>query len=161
MAKAWPAKLRLDRSVGGLLAVAGPAEVGLEAGQAVLDGLGVSRLQIAEMAAEARLAVTADESDLTFTYFADRTAAREALRGDLAKASNQFFRGATSKSRDYRLAVQADGSYRMEFFSPANSPGYGKLYVQVVGGDGRVMMEYKDTLGPEGLIERKWIRGGP
>ncbi|NTW38877.1 MAG: hypothetical protein HGA44_03145 [Cellulomonadaceae bacterium] len=47
----------------------------------------------------------------------------------------------------------------MQFFSPANNPGYGKLYVQEIDAAGRVLREWKDTLGPHGLIERKWVLG--
>jgi hypothetical protein len=48
----------------------------------------------------------------------------------------------------------------MQFFSPANNPGYGKLYVQEIDSSGNVVREYKDTIGPDGVIERKWIHGG-
>jgi hypothetical protein len=51
------------------------------------------------------------------------------------------------------------GQYQMQFFSSANNPGYGKLYVQIINDSGDVVSEYKDTLGPTGLIERKWITG--
>ena len=51
------------------------------------------------------------------------------------------------------------GGHRLSFFSPARSPGYGKLYVREIDAAGRSVRRYKDTLGPEGLIERKWMEG--
>jgi hypothetical protein len=47
----------------------------------------------------------------------------------------------------------------MERFSPANNAGYGKLYVRVIDSRGEILEDYKDTLGPNGLIERKWLHG--
>lgn len=93
--------------------------------------------------------------------FGSRAAAREGLPGDLAAAGNRFFRGATSKSHDFKATRLPDGGYRMEFFSPANNPGYGKLYVQEIDRTGQVLREYKNTIGPDGLIETKWVHGGP
>jgi hypothetical protein len=95
------------------------------------------------------------------TLFADREGARRGLPETLRSASNRFFRGATAKARDFRITDLPEGGYRMEFFSPAENPGYGKLYVQVIDADGGVVSRFKDTLGPDGLIERKWIKGGP
>lgn len=93
--------------------------------------------------------------------FGSRAAAREGLPGDLAAAGNRFFRGATSKSQDFKATGLPDGGYRLEFFSPANNPGYGKLYVQEIDRTGQVLREYKNTMGPDGLIETKWVHGGP
>lgn len=95
------------------------------------------------------------------TIYADKAAARAALSGDLRVAANRFFRDATSKCRDFRITQLSDGRYRMEFFAPANNPGYGKFYVQIIDSSGRRVAEYKDTFGPTGLIERKWLEGGP
>jgi len=53
------------------------------------------------------------------------------------------------------------GGYRLQFFSPANNPGYGKLYVQEIDSAGNVISEFKNTMGPDGLIETKWVHGGP
>ena len=50
-----------------------------------------------------------------------------------------------------------DGTYRLEFFSPARNAGYGKLFVQLIGPEGEMIERFKDTMGPEGLIERKWL----
>ncbi|HZC69861.1 MAG TPA: hypothetical protein VE442_04125 [Jatrophihabitans sp.] len=93
--------------------------------------------------------------------FADKAAARQGLEGDLQPVANRFYRGATSKSRDFQLINLADGNLRMQYFSPANNPGYGKLYVQTIDPSGRIVTEFKDTLGPGGLIERKWVHGEP
>jgi len=90
--------------------------------------------------------------------FSTRAEARQALTGTLRAAANRFFRDATSKSRDFRLVQMSDGGHWFQFFTPARNRGYGKLYVQKVDEMGRVVTEYKDTLGPSGLIERKWIR---
>src|SRR4051812_24225829 len=93
--------------------------------------------------------------------FADKTTARQGLEGDLQPVANRFFRGATGKSRDFQVIVLRDGTVRMQFFSPANNPGYGKMYVQTIDSSGRVLQEFKDTMGPDGLIQRKWIHGEP
>jgi hypothetical protein len=92
--------------------------------------------------------------------FGSKAAARSALEGDVGAAANRFFRGATSKSQDFKISEFANGERRFEFFSPAENAGYGKLYVQEVDMLGRVIREYKDTMGPGGLINRKWISGG-
>lgn len=93
--------------------------------------------------------------------FADKAAAREGVKGPIRASARKFFGDATSKCRDFRVSRLVDGSSRLEFFAPANNVGYGKLYVQTVDSSGVVIAEYKDTIGPFGLIERKWIRGGP
>ncbi|HSY15740.1 MAG TPA: hypothetical protein VK816_07125 [Jatrophihabitantaceae bacterium] len=79
----------------------------------------------------------------------------------MQQASNRFFRDATSKSQDFQIGKLDDGGYRMQFFSPANNPGYGKLYVQTIDATGEIVTEFKDAMGPDGLIERKWLNGGP
>lgn len=48
----------------------------------------------------------------------------------------------------------------LAFFSPARTPGFGKRYHQHIDRYGQVVREYKETWGPEGIIEVKWIRGG-
>jgi RHS repeat-associated protein len=82
-----------------------------------------------------------------------RAAAREALGGDVGVAANRFFSGATSKSEAFVIRETEAGGYQFEFFSPANNPGYGKQYVQRVDASGRIVREYKNTIGPEGVIE--------
>ena len=82
------------------------------------------------------------------------------MSGAAGVASNRFFRTATSKSTDFRVEELEGGGYRMSFFSPATNPGYGKRYVCEIDTSGRVIRRYKDTLGPEGLVERKWMKGG-
>jgi hypothetical protein len=62
---------------------------------------------------------------------------------------------------NFRSTELPNGGQRLEFFSPTDNPGYGKLYVQEIDADGVTIRRYKDTMGPEGLIERKWIVGGP
>jgi hypothetical protein len=93
--------------------------------------------------------------------FPDKSAARGALPGPLGAAANRFFRDATGKSAQFKVTDLEDGRFRFEFFSAARNPGYGKRYVQVVGPTGEIISEYKETLGPEGLIETKWVHGGP
>jgi hypothetical protein len=92
--------------------------------------------------------------------FESRESARAGLQGDLTAAGNRFYRGATAKSTDFQAIELLDGSYRLQFFSPASNPGYGKLYVQEIDRTGQVIREYKKTLGPDGLIETKWVHGG-
>lgn len=43
----------------------------------------------------------------------------------------------------------------------ANNIGYGKVYVQEIDSSGNIIREFKETIGPNGLIETKWIAGGP
>lgn len=93
--------------------------------------------------------------------FGSKAAAREGLTGDAGTAANRFFRDATSKSIDFQAQELSNGGYRLQFFSPANNPGYGKLYVQEIDAVGNVIKEFKYTLGPDGLIETKWVHGGP
>lgn len=103
----------------------------------------------------------ARDSEADVVGYADRVSARNGLPGELREASNRFFRKATSKSTDFRITGFGDGGFRMEFFSPADNPGYGKLYVETIGKGGEVVTRFKDTVGPDGLIERKWLIGGP
>jgi hypothetical protein len=49
---------------------------------------------------------------------------------------------------------------QLQYFSPANNAGYGKLYVQVLDRDGSVVENYRDTVGPDGVINRKWQDDG-
>lgn len=114
----------------------------------------------AETAAEERLAPEATESRNLIAY-SDKAAARQAFDGELRVMANRFFRDATSKSEGFKTSDLPGGGHRLQFFSPANNPGYGKLYIQELDVSGKVVKEYKDTLGPDGLIERKWINGGP
>ena len=83
------------------------------------------------------------------------------MSGPQQGAANRFFRGATGKSTDFRVTSLGGGRERLEYFSPANNPGYGKRYVQEIDADANVVSEYKETLGPDGLIETKWIHGLP
>lgn len=93
--------------------------------------------------------------------FGSKAAAREGLPGDASAAASRFFRDATSKSVDFQAQALPGGGYRLQFFSPANNPGYGKLYGQEIDAAGNVINEFKNTIGPDGLIETKWIHGGP
>jgi RHS repeat-associated protein len=92
--------------------------------------------------------------------YGSKTAARQGLPGLVGVAANRFFRGATAKSEGFQSQLLDSGGYRLQFFSPARNPGYGKLYVQEINAFGDVVLEYKNTLGPQGLIETKWIFGG-
>jgi hypothetical protein len=121
----------------------------------VLAGVGPMRMltEGREIGAMGRVAGGASERVLTF---ADRAAARRALPGKLGTACNRFFRGATSKCHDFRVSPLPNGGYRMQFSAPARNAGYGKVYVQEVDAEGRVISEFKDTVGPSGVVERKW-----
>ena len=92
--------------------------------------------------------------------FAGKAEARQAFSGAQQHAANRFFRDATAKSTNFR-ATDLDGGQRLEFFSPANTPGYGKRYVQEIDAEGNVVREWKEILGPHGLVETKWVHGGP
>jgi hypothetical protein len=86
--------------------------------------------------------------------------ARSALIGDAGSQANKFFKGATSKSIEFKIApARENGGYRLSFYSPANNPGYGKLYVQEISANGDVESWYKDTLHGDQVIERKYIPG--
>jgi hypothetical protein len=134
--------------------------VGARLAEPALAGVGPMRVlsEAREVRALGRLEVAATDD---VRVFADKTAARSGLDGALRTASNRFFRDATGKCRDFRIARLPGGHFRMEFFAPATNAGYGKLYVQVIDSTGRVTVEFKDTMGPAGLIERKWLHGQP
>jgi len=89
------------------------------------------------------------------TTFPDKAAARQAFEGDAQAAARDFFGKATSKSTDFQVRDLGNGQYQMQYFSPANNPGYGKLYVLRIDSSGSELSKYKDTMGPDGLIERK------
>jgi RHS repeat-associated protein len=111
---------------------------------------------------ESVVAIRAAPYILSAVSFATRAEARAALVGDVGAAANRFFRGSkAAKSENFLVESLSDGSRRLQFFDPAKSEGYGKLYVQEINADGQVLREYKDTLGPQGLVERKWLHGGP
>ncbi len=93
--------------------------------------------------------------------FADKAATRQAFSGAQQQAANRFFRGAMAKSTSFKATDLGGGKQRLEFFSPANTPGYGKRYVQEIDAHGNILSEYKETLGPQGLIETKWVHRGP
>jgi RHS repeat-associated protein len=135
---------------GGLLGSAVGESITIVTPGAALKEL--SRLKKLRVAAEAAKAVPETLS------FGSRAAAREGLPGDLAAVGNRFFRGATSKSQDFQAIGLPGGGYRLQFFSPANNPGYGKLYVQEIDRGGNIVSRYKDTIGPDGFIERKMVQ---
>ena len=101
-------------------------------------------------------AVEALEKDVV-RAFANRAEARAGFPENLRAAANKFFKQATTKCEDFAAEPLPGGGYRMRFFAPANNPGYGKLYVQEIDSSGTVISDYKDTVGPQGLIERKWV----
>ena len=134
----------------GVLQSAAPSGLGLVTGFAIKWFRG---LWAAKAANAATVANTAS--------FASKQAAREALDGRLGVAANRFFRDAAKNAQDFRISNLADGAKRFEFFSPARNAGYGKQYVQEVDSTGSIIREFKNTMGPNGLIETKWIHGGP
>lgn len=117
--------------------------------------------QRASQSAGASASVVAAEDGGAVLNFGSKAAARQGLEGDAGTAANRFFRDATSKSQDFQAQELSGGGYRVQFFSPANNPGYGKLYVQEIDSAGNVISEFKNTIGPDGLIETKWVHGGP
>lgn len=118
---------------------------------------------VLQTAAELASGADSGPSTLPTIGLPTRAAARAALAdlGDVGDAANRFFRGATPKSTNFGITSLADGVRRLEFFSPANNPGYGKRYVQEIDRLGRIVREYKETLGPDGVREVKWIHGEP
>jgi hypothetical protein len=119
------------------------------------------QLQNSLSAGAARTLIGEATEEGSILNFGSKAAAREGLSGDAGTAANRFFRDATSKSIDFQAQELGNGGYRLQFFSPANNPGYGKLYVQEIDAAGNVIKEFKNTLGPDGLIETKWVHGGP
>ena len=95
------------------------------------------------------------------TRFAGKTSARQAFSGEMRAAANRFFRGATTKSTDFKALDIANGGKRLEYFSRARNAGYGKRYVQEIDNTGRIIREFKETIGPSGIRDIKWIHGGP
>lgn len=93
--------------------------------------------------------------------FADKTAARKAFSGDIGIVVNRFFSKATGKSKNFKVTELHGKGKRLEFFSPAENAGYGKRYVQEIDSKGNIMKHYKETIGPKGLIETKWLQGRP
>lgn len=79
------------------------------------------------------------------------------LRGADQSAANKFFKDAAKNGEKFRIIPLQQDMKRFEFFSPARNEGYGKLYVQEVHSTGVVFRDYKDTVGPNGLIDRKWV----
>ncbi len=93
--------------------------------------------------------------------FPTKEAARRALAGAAGAAANRFFRDATSWSTNFSV-VEAHGPvYRLSFYTAARTPGFGKRYHQVSDQSGQVLQEYKETWGPDGLLEAKWVHGNP
>ncbi|MDH0868219.1 RHS repeat-associated core domain-containing protein [Mitsuaria sp. GD03876] len=138
-----------------------------ESFEGFVDGLAEAGNEYYPTLAEgAFMALLLPESTLANTAkatvaFETKQAARAALDGPLGAAANRFFRGAAKNAQDFRITDLADAGKRFEFFSPARNAGYGKLYVQEVDSTGAIVREFKDTLGPRGLIETKWVHGGP
>ncbi|WP_162259427.1 RHS repeat-associated core domain-containing protein [Phycicoccus sp. Soil803] len=129
-----------------------------ELGKAALEGAGLAAgVQGAVAAVGARGVATSSSSAVL--EFGSRAAARQGISGDASAAVNRFFRGSTAKSQDFRVTEMASGGYRLQFFSPARNPGYGKLYVQEIDSQGNIVVEYKNTVGPNGFIETKWVHG--
>lgn len=89
--------------------------------------------------------------------FLDKFSARMVLVGEQQKSANKFFKGATSKSREFKIIDLGLGKKQLEFFSPANNSGYGKLYVHEMDASGNCIIEFKQTLGPEGVINTKLV----
>ncbi len=94
-------------------------------------------------------------------HFLSRQEARKGFTGGLRTSANQFYRHAKDKGQHFRTEKLPDGNYRFEFFHAANNPGYGKRYIKVVDPTGTTLKSYKETIGPKGLLETKWLVGGP
>ena len=101
-----------------------------------------------------RLALMEEES----VAYATRAEARQAFTGAEREAADEFFKGATGKSIDFQSTPLSGGGQMMQYFSPANNPGYGKLYVQYINEMGEVLGEYKLNIGPGGVAGTlKWV----
>lgn len=93
--------------------------------------------------------------------YPDKAAARAGLEGDQRRAANRFFREAARNAEQFSTTPFGAGSQRLQFFSPARNAGYGKRYVQEIASDGQVLREWKETWGPSGLLQVKWVKRGP
>ena len=76
----------------------------------------------------------------------------------MGKLANKFFK-AKGKSRDFKIIEYVDGTYRFEYWDPANTPGWRKYYIQEIDSNGALTLEYADTVAPGGLHQRKIKRG--
>jgi hypothetical protein len=83
------------------------------------------------------------------------------LSGNEGVTVNRFLPAAGANLQDWKVSELENGNYVLEFFSPARNVGFGKRYVQEIDAAGILVREFKDTLGSEGLIERKWLHGEP
>ena len=99
-----------------------------------------------------------DEAAENVRLFATREEARRALGEPMRSKCNQFFKDAGSKGTEFKITELEDGTIGMEFFSPAYNAGYGKLYVKILDHDGGIVEWFKDTMGPRGFINRKYIK---
>lgn len=73
------------------------------------------------------------------------------LPSGVSSTANKFFTGATGKSNQFNI-VKTNTGYKFNFFSPANTPGYGKSYNLETDLVGKITERVRYTLGPNGEI---------
>jgi len=67
----------------------------------------------------------------------------------VSSSAKNFFGGATGKSNQFNI-INSKNSYNFNFFSPARTPGYGKLYTMKTNLKGDVIERIKYTINPKG-----------
>ncbi len=80
----------------------------------------------------------------------------ENLPESVRASAKTFFQGATGKSDQFHV-FKTDKGFKFEFFSKAKNQGYGKNYIQDVDDYGKKINEYKETIGPSGVIDREYL----
>ncbi|MGI4852322.1 MAG: hypothetical protein ACRYGR_10330 [Janthinobacterium lividum] len=73
----------------------------------------------------------------------------------LHKNVKEFFEGASGKCQDFKITPLNDNRYKLEFFAPANNPGFGKRYIKVLDNNGKKISYKAYTIGLKGLIQMK------
>ncbi len=99
------------------------------------------------------------KSSITFKSLKSvREIVKIAYPGKIASSASKFFKKATLKSKNIKITKLKDNKYRFEHFSPANNSGYGKRYAQEVDVNGNILINIKETIGPDGkVIETKFL----
>ena len=78
----------------------------------------------------------------------------------LNNIAQNFFKEAKG-SKNIKATQLPDNRIKFEFFDPAENVGFGKRYVQIIDKVTKeVLVDKKMTVGPNGLIDVKYIKGG-
>jgi hypothetical protein len=98
------------------------------------------------------VASKAADSSQVLTFPSKQSLVQSYAENDAIKGIKKFFRGSTSKSRDFKVTELPNSCKRLEFFTPARNKGYGKRYVQELDNSGTILREFKETIGPNGQV---------